>query len=317
MAECKEGCGSVARSRGFLVEFPRHSHAILSRRFVPPFVPPSNWARVCTTTIEVMTVDEKCLPAAIDRLYAAVARLTDDAQELAAGELRVAPSLYEQLCDEVPSAARREGLARGASHSIAPVWVDALDLRAEIDDAVEAWHPAGTSTPQRLRALAARRWRPQDTQAVEQIATNVESWVASTAALLSRSMSSMCRRRARRAAPRPCTAATAPGRWCASGRCRSSPSTAAPAKPAGTRGRRNTTCTGRECLASRCQTGCWNSCAARRGTLVAQRFPILGCSRLSADERKIARPARTGHPHARTNWLRISAGQKWVVGVDC
>ena len=66
-----------------------------------------------------------------------------------------------------------------------PVWVEAMDLRVEIDDAVRAWQPDGASTPDRLRGLAARRWRPQDTRSVEQIAANLESWAAPIKALLS------------------------------------------------------------------------------------------------------------------------------------
>jgi hypothetical protein len=128
---------------------------------------------------------ERCLPAAIDRLYAAVARFADPAKELTQDALRVAPSLYEQLCEQIPAVARGDGRLRGAGRSVSPVWTDALDLRIEIDDAAQAWLPAGESTPRRLRALAARRWRPQDTKAVEQIAAAVESWAAGIAALLS------------------------------------------------------------------------------------------------------------------------------------
>jgi hypothetical protein len=41
------------------------------------------------------------------------------------------------------------------------------------------------TTPARLRALAARAWRTQDTAAVEQIARHVESWTVSVTSLLS------------------------------------------------------------------------------------------------------------------------------------
>jgi hypothetical protein len=49
---------------------------------------------------------EQSLPASIDRLYTAVGRLVDDAKELTRGELRSAPSLYQQLCDQIPARAR-------------------------------------------------------------------------------------------------------------------------------------------------------------------------------------------------------------------
>ena len=74
---------------------------------------------------------------------------------------------------------------RGYRKSTAPVWCDALDLRDEIDTAVRAWHPGGGSTPTRLRGLAARGWRPQDTPAIEQISGNLEAWVGQIDALLS------------------------------------------------------------------------------------------------------------------------------------
>ena len=114
----------------------------------------------------------------------AVGALIDPGKELVGGELRLGPSLYDQLVAELAATATR-GETRGTHKSMPPVWVEAMDLRVEIDDAVRAWQPDGASTPDRLRGLAARRWRPQDTRSVEQIAANLESWAAPIKALLS------------------------------------------------------------------------------------------------------------------------------------
>lgn len=126
-----------------------------------------------------------CLPAALDRLYAAVAALVDEGKQSFDGTILSAPSVYAQLLDEVPSKPGRDEHVRGRRQMVAPVRCDALDLLNEIDTAVKAWHPRGTSTPARLRGLAARKWRPQDTRSLEQIAAGVESWVVQIRSLLS------------------------------------------------------------------------------------------------------------------------------------
>jgi acetyl esterase/lipase len=64
------------------------------------------------------------------------------------------------------------------------VWADALDLRIEIDDTVKGWEPGGASTPAGLRQLTGRRYRPQDTRTLEEIAGTVESWAVAIRSLL-------------------------------------------------------------------------------------------------------------------------------------
>jgi hypothetical protein len=62
-----------------------------------------------------------------------------------------------------------------------------VDLRNEIDVAVEAWQPAFTGVPPsvgRLRCIQTRRWRPQDTRQIEQIANAVRAWADAVDALL-------------------------------------------------------------------------------------------------------------------------------------
>jgi hypothetical protein len=127
------------------------------------------------------------LPGALDRLSAAVAGLVDPVKEVHDDVIVAAPSLYEQLLGAI-TASKGEGAGRRAGRSVPPLRTDALDLRIEIDDTVKGWGPADipqrSSTPARLRALASKPWRPQDTRGVERIATRVESWVVSVQSLL-------------------------------------------------------------------------------------------------------------------------------------
>ncbi len=133
-----------------------------------------------------MTVtSDGCLPAALDRLYAAVAGLADPVKEMHVGAIMSAPSLYEQLVGAIPTTMGR-GIVQTAVRSLPPLWTDALDLRTEIDDATRIWQPDSpvSTTPGRLRALAGRPWRPQDSGGVQQIAGNVEPWTVSVKSLL-------------------------------------------------------------------------------------------------------------------------------------
>lgn len=124
------------------------------------------------------------LPAALDKLHAAVTKLVDPVKAMNPnGPVLEAPSMYGQLVSEVP-ASSGGGDFRAIKQSKLPVWADALDLLREIDVAVAAWQPDGDSTPSRLRVLAAKRWRPQDVKRIEQIAVAVESWAAAISALL-------------------------------------------------------------------------------------------------------------------------------------
>lgn len=123
------------------------------------------------------------LPAAIDKLYAAVSRLVDQRKDYRQDAMRVGPSLYETLLSEIPSTPRSESSSRGVPSSRPPVWCDALDLRRTIDDTARDWAP-GNSTPARLRAVAAQRYRPEDTGQVTERATLIESWSAAIAALI-------------------------------------------------------------------------------------------------------------------------------------
>lgn len=129
------------------------------------------------------SVTDGCLPAARDRLYAAVATLIDPVKEMHAGAVVSAPSLYEQLIGEMPTA-KGHAMGRMVGRSVPPVWTDALDLRIEIDDRTRKWQPHSASTPAGLRAIAARPWRPQDTRGMDKISSRVESWALTVRCLL-------------------------------------------------------------------------------------------------------------------------------------
>jgi hypothetical protein len=138
-------------------------------------------------TIEAVTstasTDEAALPDAIDSLYAAVAALVDPIKRLVNGSVLAAPSLYECLVGEIPAKAG-DGASRGVARSLPTVWVDAVDLRQEIDRRVNGWQPGGHSTPGRLRALASRRWRPQDTRLIRDHSAELAQWAESITAMV-------------------------------------------------------------------------------------------------------------------------------------
>ena len=126
---------------------------------------------------------EISLSAATDQLRAAVGALVDPVKAFVNGQVRVAPSLFDQLRSE--TAASSQGLAsrQGHAKSSPPIWIDAVTLLGEIGDAVGAWSPAGT-TADRLRELAGRRWRPQDVHGILQIIAACKGWQLNIEALL-------------------------------------------------------------------------------------------------------------------------------------
>ena len=124
-----------------------------------------------------MTVEQRCLPDAIDRLYRAVGALLDEPKELVGGQLRVAPSLWAQLAD---AASYTNADCRSAAQfgSRLPINVGALDLRNVVDSTVSGWTDAEGSTDSRLRTVAAFGWAPPQVGLVDKIATTVDAWVA-------------------------------------------------------------------------------------------------------------------------------------------
>lgn len=125
------------------------------------------------------------------RLGDAVSRLIDPQPQLHQEQTVWLDSLYQQLWDALPGE-QREG-SRGAQ-SEAPLWIDAVDLKAEIDTAVSVWlsKPVidlrdGDPPPLtvlRLQQLEDKGWRPQDVKAIEQIVGILEQWARNIKTLL-------------------------------------------------------------------------------------------------------------------------------------
>jgi hypothetical protein len=133
------------------------------------------------------------LPAAKRHLDLAVSALTDPKPHQTSQGIAWLDPLYTQLVDAIPGTKLERS---GVPTSQPPVWIEALELRTEIDTAIAAWEPRWPTIPGdpaqcaepvailRLRAIQARKWRPQDTRAIEQIAGNIESWAQAITELL-------------------------------------------------------------------------------------------------------------------------------------
>ena len=125
------------------------------------------------------------LPAALSALRQAVDRLTAERTALINGQPVVAPRLVDQVADSI---AGRQGTGNHqAARSPPNVWVDAVDLLNDMDTALRIWERnlppfhippaiAPATTVQRIRALADRRWRPQDTGRVQKLRLALVGW---------------------------------------------------------------------------------------------------------------------------------------------
>lgn len=135
---------------------------------------------------------DESLPAALDALHAAVERLTDPRKECVDGAMYEAPSLYAELLREIPATSVGGDSYMTRHHrSKAPVWLDALDLRHQIDTRITTWAtPDKTSRrrevsiPALLRAYASRSWRPQDSRMLTEQATELQGFALAILALL-------------------------------------------------------------------------------------------------------------------------------------
>lgn len=122
------------------------------------------------------------IQAARNRLEIAVKRLCNPQSCVHYQHTLSAPSLYDQL---VGSLAGKQGDTRTPAQSLPPAWVDALQLRAEIDAQTRKWLArSNLSTTGRLIALMEQTWRPQDTQQVTGMARTVSGWCESILHLL-------------------------------------------------------------------------------------------------------------------------------------
>jgi hypothetical protein len=132
------------------------------------------------------------LPLALRELWHAIDSLTETRTTFVNGAAVHAPSLLDQLIDDMGG---QQGNAYGGvARSLPPAWVDATDLIAEIQIAVDAWQCGLPPLPRpkhlvhattaRVQQLAKRPWRPQDVHALEQITKVLLEWCAQIQELL-------------------------------------------------------------------------------------------------------------------------------------
>jgi predicted RNA-binding Zn-ribbon protein involved in translation (DUF1610 family) len=88
-------------------------------------------------------------------------------------QIRYALSLYRQLQEDLPG---KKGDSRTPAKSLPPLWIDAAQLRIDMDSQTRSWCPKEQGIPQRLGNLSAKTWRPQDTDLVTEMARMVDMW---------------------------------------------------------------------------------------------------------------------------------------------
>ena len=113
------------------------------------------------------------IQAAKTKLCLAVGRLIDRRQGIYHDATHYAPSLYDCLVSDLPGT---QGDNKSPAKSMPPVWIDALQLRGDIDTQTQKWVPRLKDTPNRLGFLKHHSWRPQDTDNVTSIARQVDVW---------------------------------------------------------------------------------------------------------------------------------------------
>jgi hypothetical protein len=127
---------------------------------------------------EARTDEDGALQPALQALGDAVRGLCDPQHQYLESRLITIPSLYLQLMDSVTGEQVNTG-GGGGSKSRPPLWLDALDLLAEIDVALEIWQPAYTGVPAsvgRMHWLLQRKWRPQDVNRIQDLTNNLRQW---------------------------------------------------------------------------------------------------------------------------------------------
>lgn len=115
------------------------------------------------------------IQAAQDKLRRAIERLSSPRYGVYHHTMLSAPSLYEQLCSDL---AGTQGDNKTPAKSLPPLWIDAVELKREIDTEVRRWMPqtAKWDTVNRLFMLSQRTWRPQDTDMVKGMTRTVNHW---------------------------------------------------------------------------------------------------------------------------------------------
>jgi ribosomal protein S27AE len=132
--------------------------------------------------VTLLVADDGPLPLARRRLADAVHALANPQPQWIAGVARWQHSLYTRLRTEL-AGGRVAGRWRPHSARL-PCRGDVLALLVEVDAAVAGWEPAKGDTVDRLHALAARGWRPQDCSTIDDYSSALERWVLAGAELL-------------------------------------------------------------------------------------------------------------------------------------
>ena len=121
------------------------------------------------------------IQAARTKLGRAVQHLTGPRMGVYHDVTMHAPSLYDTLASDL---AGTQGDTRTPAKSLPPLWIDACQLKFDIDWRTRKWCPKPGTTPTRLQTMAFATWRPQDTDAVNDIARTIEGWCESIVNLI-------------------------------------------------------------------------------------------------------------------------------------
>lgn len=115
-----------------------------------------------------------------NQLANAIAALIDPRPETHNGDTIWTDSIYTELRAAVHGA-RAGSQTGGPAQSQPPLWIDGMDLLAVIDDTTKRWvrrgHGPEHPTVNRLRYIDGRKWRPQDTPVMADIAAQIGRWV--------------------------------------------------------------------------------------------------------------------------------------------
>lgn len=134
------------------------------------------------------------LPAARRKLGNAISALIDPKptnrnHDDGTSRIEWVESLYDQLTDAIPGS---QGNATRVPQSSPPMCIDAVDIMRDINTQTAMWEPRPDiditrDTPIaviRLQTIDKRKWRPQDTPLVDDIATAIDDWCERIRALL-------------------------------------------------------------------------------------------------------------------------------------
>lgn len=127
--------------------------------------------------------DDGPLPIARKRLADAVGNLVDPKPEWHAGQFQWIGSVYDRLRGNLRGRAAGSG-RRLMPGSRLPCRLNALSLLCEIDQAAGDWNSEEKTTADRLKQLAARDWRPQDCEKLDEYSRRIEQWVVSASEIL-------------------------------------------------------------------------------------------------------------------------------------